>query len=785
MRLIGSRSTKGVAMHSRVLAAAGIILAGLAGIACGELTGPISPSTPVNVTATLATPTSATVSWTPSPQSDGVISYNVFRNGTKVGESTTTTYTDTGLAQQTTYKYTVSANCKSGVLSGLSVETDAATVTTLDVTAPRVTAVQPPAGFVGVSPAATATVTFNEAIDPTTLNTTTFNLKVTSSGALIPGAVTYNAATRVAEFKPAATLLNPVNITATLTTGVKDVSGNPLAEQVAWVFTTRDDTGPSVVSTSPANAAVGVSTSASVSATFSEPVDPTTINATSFTVRATASGTAVAGTVTYNAATRVATFTPSVPLATNTAYTVTIAGTVRDLAGNQMGANFQSTFTTGDNVPPTVVSTVPADLAANVSPSVVLAATFSEAMDPATINTTTFTLRVTATSAPVAGAVAYNPATTTATFTPSSPLAGGTTYTATITTGAKDAAGNALAANRIWTFITADNTPPAVAAVSPQNTATGVAITSAVTVTFSEPMNASTINSTTFNLRNTVTSALVAGVVTYNAAANSATFTPGGPLANGTNYTVTVTTGATDAGGNALASQFTSSFTTALVADVTRPTVVATTPPNGATGVATNTAVTVAFSEPMDPTSITTTTVRLTVTTGGALVTGTVTYSAGTNTATFTPASPLAHGTSYTLTVTTGAKDVAGNTLLTNFTSSFTTVADTTAPTVIVTSPANNATNVPVSSAVTVTFSEDMDLTTINGTTFNLQTTVGGVAKAGTVSYNTATRVATFTATTPLAPGTTNYTATVTTGARDTAGNGLAGTFIFSFTTAP
>jgi len=725
------------------------------------------------------------VTWTPSPQSDGVISYNVFRNGVRVGESKTTSYTDTGLAPQQTYMYTVSANCTSGVLSGLSLETPGAAVTTVDVTPPRVTSMQPPPNSTGVSPSATVTATFSEPIDPTTLNATTFNLKVTATGAVIPGTVTYNAANRTAEFKPTSGLPNPVNFTATVTTGVKDISGNRLAADVSWTFTTRDATGPTVTSITPANGAVGVSTSTTINVTFSEAIDPATISATNFIVR-TSSGAAVPGTVTYNAATRVATFTPSAPLTSNTAYTVTIVGTVRDVAGNEMGANFVSTFTTGDNVAPTVVSTTPADLATNVPTNVVLSATFSEAMDPSTINAMTFLLRSTLSGAAVSGTVAYNPATFTATFTPSSPLMGATTYTATITTGARDVAGNPLAASRSWTFITADNTAPTVLTVSPPNNASGVAITSAVTVTFSEPMNASTINTTTFNLRNTGTGALVAGTVTYNAAANSATFTPSAPLANGTNYTVTVTTGVTDIGGNPLANQFTSTFTTAQPADVTRPTVVATTPPTGATGVATNTVVTATFSEPMDPTSINSSTVLLTPQGGGAPVAGTVSYNAGTNTATFTPSAPLANFTTYTLTVTIGVKDVAGNTLATNFTSSFTTLLDTIAPTVIATSPASNSTNVSRSVAVTVTFSENMDPATINGTTFTLRTTVGGVAVTGTVSYNVSTRVATFTLPSGvlLAAGT-SYTATVTTDARDTAGNRLAGTFTFSFTTAP
>ena len=155
-----------------------LLMVGMLAAGCGELTGPTSPSTPTGVTATLLSATSAMVTWTPSPQNDGVISYSVYRNGTKVGESKTTSYTDTGLSQQLTYKYTVAANCTSGVVSDQSVVTAASTVVTLDITPPTVISHQPPTGFLGVSPAATASVTFSEPMDPATINTTTFNLKV-------------------------------------------------------------------------------------------------------------------------------------------------------------------------------------------------------------------------------------------------------------------------------------------------------------------------------------------------------------------------------------------------------------------------------------------------------------------------------------------------------------------------------------------------------------------------------------------------------------------------------
>ncbi len=98
---------------------------------------------------------------------------------------------------------------------------------------------------------------------------------------------------------------------------------------------------------------------------------------------------------------------------------------------------------------PTISSTDPLNNSTGVARNKVIAIKFSEAMDPLTINASTFTLKQGST--PVSGSVVY--AGTTATFSPAT-LTAGTTYTATITTEAKDLAGNALAANTVWSFTT-------------------------------------------------------------------------------------------------------------------------------------------------------------------------------------------------------------------------------------------------------------------------------------------------------------------------------------------
>ena len=111
-------------------------------------------------------------------------------------------------------------------------------------------------------------------------------------------------------------------------------------------------------------------------------------------------------------------------------------------------ANRKNLMWSGGSLPP--ASPVPADKSAEVPVSQVLSVVFAEAMDPATINATTFIV-----SNGVSGTVNYNTSTKTATFTPSAPLAYYTTYTVTITTGVKNLAGIPVNSNFTWDFTTA------------------------------------------------------------------------------------------------------------------------------------------------------------------------------------------------------------------------------------------------------------------------------------------------------------------------------------------
>jgi hypothetical protein len=213
---------------------------------------------------------------------------------------------------------------------------------------------------------------------------------------------------------------------------------------------------PTVISVTPARDATNVPTNTLVTATFNKAMDPATITAAGTFTLACPTGTAQPGVTTYSSTNNTATLTLAGSLPASTICTATITTAAKDSTGNALASNYTWNFTTGlgaDVVPPTVIAVTPANGACLQTE---VGATFSEPMNPATISTTTFTLQLTGPplGTAVAGAVAYDIPTRVATFTPTGSLLPSTSYTATITTGAKDTTGNALAANRTWTFVT-------------------------------------------------------------------------------------------------------------------------------------------------------------------------------------------------------------------------------------------------------------------------------------------------------------------------------------------
>lgn len=317
-----------------------------------------------------------------------------------------------------------------------------------------------------------------------------------------------------------------------------------------------DGEPPTVVSNVPSLDAVDVAINKALEFTFSEEMDETTINKTTITLQK--GTTAIAGAVSY--ANKKAIFTPSTDLVINTVYTTTISMDVKSALDVAMEKEYVGSFTTttqaADTKAPIIISTDPLSDAINVSLNKVVTVNFDEAMDATTINATNFTIKQG--SAAVIGAITYTG--TTATFSPSENLLANKEYTATITKGAKDKAGNALAANTVWSFKTVltDEKAPLINVTDPLSDAKNVARNKTVSIEFNEAMDASTINTNTFTLKQGTTA--ITGIVAYTG--TTATFTPSENFKAEKEYTATITTGAKDKAGNAFAANTTWNFTT-------------------------------------------------------------------------------------------------------------------------------------------------------------------------------------------------------------------------------
>ena len=540
-------------------------------------------------------------------------------------------------------------------------------------TALAVNSVTPATGSTGVAVTAPVTATFNEVMNATTINASTFTLTA-AGGTAVTGNVSYSAGSSTAVFTPASPLAYNTVYTATITTGVQNPAGTALGANDTWSFTTAAGPAPTVTAVTPGNGSTGVAAGTTVTAAFSEAMNALTITASTFTLTPQG-GAPVSATVSYNATTLTATLTPNAPLTAGVTYTAAVTTGVVGATGSAI-ANVNSwSFTTAQGPVPTVTTVSPTSATTGVDIASTVTATFSEAMDPSTVTGSTFTL--TGPSGAVAGTVAPDPTDTTGTifiFTPSAPLAYNTTYTALITTGVLASSTGLpevpLAADYTWSFTTAPPPPATVSTVTPASGSTGVAITgTTVTATFGAAMTASTINPSTFTL--TGPSGVVAGAVVYNATTLTVTFTPSASFAYGATYTATLAAGVTDSLGGPLGTPYTWSFTTV---KGTVPTVTSVTPASGAINVGTADALTATFSEPMNGATLTPSTFMLTAT-GFPAATGTVAYNTGTQTAIFTPSPALAPSTTYTATITTGAQGATGAALASNYTWTFTTDA--------------------------------------------------------------------------------------------------------------
>lgn len=422
-----------------------------------------------------------------------------------------------------------------------------------------------------------------------------------------------------------------------------------------------------------------------------------------------------------------------------------------------MGTNYyvDVLFTTTNDDPPTVSDVAPNDDATSSPVDTTATATFASAITPSSLSFTVMD----SSDQLVAGQATYDEESRKASFTLVAPLAPDTRYTASVS--ASSAAGMVMAQPRTWSFTTADTVPPVVTSTSPSDNAVDVPASATVQVTFAKAVNSASIDLTL----KTSGGAAVAGSTNYDAATRRATFTPTSALDGGMTFKAAVTAKSSD--GVAMTDPTVWSFTTV---DASPVTVSATTPADQATGVATDSKVTVSFDK-----AITENTLAISVkTAAGATVSGATTYSASDRKATFTPSAALAGSTTYN--VTASASSAAGVAMTSPKTWSFTT-ADTAPPSVTSKTPAANATGIAATTKVTAVFDKAITASTL---TMTLKTSAGANV-SGSTAYDASTKTATFTPTSALTSST-GYSASVQ--ASSSAGVAMATATTWSFTTA-
>lgn len=668
--------------------------------------------------------------------------------------------------------------------------------------------------------------------------------------------------------------------------------------------TPGDTTAPTVASTSPVTNAVNVAPQSNVTVTFSESMNPSSVSTSTLMLKDSAN-VVVPAVVSYNSSNRTATLTPNSTLSFSSTYTVTVkggGGGVSDEAGNVLASNYIWSFSTSGASPSNVSlwssAVTPSVVAQSDSQPVELGLKFRSSSNgyiagvrfyKAANNTGTHVGNLwSASGTKIASATFVNetangwqyqafanpvPINANATYIVSyhAPVGnysadsgyfslGGYTNAPLYAFSSTESGGNGVYRYGISGFpdqtwngtnywvdvvftqsLPQDTTAPTIVASAPAAGAT-VGPQTSVVVTFSEPMNAASINNGSFFLRNAAWN-IVSATVTYDAASRTATLVPSAALASPGSFTATVkgsAGGVTDVAGNALAVDYSWSFTTqaqnnvALWSDSTTPataTVDDFQPVEVGMKFRSTTSGHVTGIRFYKGTGNTGTHVGNLWTAGGTKI-GSVSFTnetaSGWQYQAFPSPIPIDANTSYVVSyhapgggysATPGyfnsqgvshpplyapsSSEGGGNGVFrygasgfpneswngTNYWVDVTFVSvpsnDTTPPAVVYTSPSRGSCGVPQNASVYVRFSEAMNSGSLNSSSYVLQD-AAGVNISTSLSYIATTRTAVLKPSSGLIPGRT-YSVRIkggSTGVKDVAGNPLASDLLWSFSTS-
>ncbi len=308
---------------------------------------------------------------------------------------------------------------------------------------------------INVPVSAIISINFNEVMDPSTFGANEITV-FDGLGNQVPGTVE-NWSDLIgiyrAYFIPASPFSESMRYTIVVGAGMKNFSGTTF-NGYTWSFITADNMkDPTVASATPADGSAGVSNLSSITASFSELMDLSSVNNNTFMLR-DANGVLIGGTISFNGITAV--FTPSILLASGATYSAVITTDVKDLYGNSPVSDYSWRFTTTEV--PLIQLISPASGETGVSIDTTIIVGTSVTLDYSSINAANFLVKDSH----------GNPVSITIIpdqnvgdefmkkfyLVPDAVLAYEESYTVTATSQVKDSQGRLLGKDYSWTFTT-------------------------------------------------------------------------------------------------------------------------------------------------------------------------------------------------------------------------------------------------------------------------------------------------------------------------------------------